>query len=60
MSGALGPALEGPATGYSFVYHAELALLFITLIALAPLVRLRSRDTETREIGKIGLAEFPN
>ncbi len=37
--GALGQALSGPATGYSFVYHLEIALLFATLIAIGPLVR---------------------
>ena len=37
--GALGEALAGPATGYSFVYHLEIALLFATLIAIGPLVR---------------------
>ncbi len=37
--GLLGSALTNPATGYSFVYHVELYLLFGTLIALGPLVR---------------------
>ena len=37
--GFLGTALVNPATGYSFVYHIELYLLFATLIALGPLVR---------------------
>jgi BCD family chlorophyll transporter-like MFS transporter len=37
--GDLGPALAGPATGYSVVYHIELYLLFATLVALGPLVR---------------------
>jgi BCD family chlorophyll transporter-like MFS transporter len=39
MSGRLGAALEGPATGYQFVYHLEIALLFASLIAIGPLVR---------------------
>ena len=39
MRGALGTALVSPATGYSMVYHIELALLFATLVALGPLVR---------------------
>ena len=39
--GALGEALANPATGYSVVYHIEIALLFITLIAIGPLVRRR-------------------
>ncbi len=37
--GLLGHALTNPATGYSFVYHVELYLMFATLIALGPLVR---------------------
>ena len=39
MSGRLGPALVDPATGYSFVYHVELYLLFVTLVAIGPRVR---------------------
>jgi BCD family chlorophyll transporter-like MFS transporter len=39
VDGQLGEALTDPATGYSFVYHIEIALLFATLIALGPLVR---------------------
>jgi BCD family chlorophyll transporter-like MFS transporter len=35
--GLLGPALSDPATGYSFVYHIELGLLFVTLAAIGPL-----------------------
>ncbi len=37
--GLLGQALADPATGYSVVYHIEIALLFATLIAIGPLVR---------------------
>jgi BCD family chlorophyll transporter-like MFS transporter len=39
-TGRLGEALEGPATGYIAVYHVEIALLFATLVALGPLVRV--------------------
>jgi BCD family chlorophyll transporter-like MFS transporter len=43
--GSLGEALSGPATGFSFVYHIEIALLFATLIAIGPLVRrIDARD----------------
>ncbi|MFD0858459.1 MFS transporter [Roseovarius aquimarinus] len=56
MSGALGEALATPATGYSFVYHLEIYLLFVTLIALGPLVRVRAFRKST---GPIGLADFP-
>lgn len=42
--GALGPAMTGPAVGYSVVYHVEIALLFATLVALGPLVRRLPAD----------------
>ncbi|MEM9754775.1 MAG: MFS transporter [Pseudomonadota bacterium] len=58
-SGALGPGLDDPATGYSVVYHVEIGILFFTLIAIGPLVRagrhLRPHDAR----GKIGLADLP-
>ena len=44
-SGVLGAGLANPATGYSFVYHVEMLLLFITLIAIGPLVGRRSEST---------------
>ena len=37
--GRLGPVLAGPAVGYQAVYVLEIALLFMTLVALGPLVR---------------------
>jgi len=43
--GALGTALAHPATGYSFVYHLEMCLLFTTLIAIGPLVRAPRRGS---------------
>jgi BCD family chlorophyll transporter-like MFS transporter len=57
--GALGSALSSPGTGYSFVYHLELYLLFATLIAIGPLVRTARRAPPTTATGKFGLAEFP-
>jgi BCD family chlorophyll transporter-like MFS transporter len=39
VRGSLGPAMTGAATGYSVVYHIEIALLFATLVAVGPLVR---------------------
>jgi BCD family chlorophyll transporter-like MFS transporter len=59
-AGHLGPAMEAPAVGYSVVYHTEIGLIFVTLVALAPLVRYRrpASDTATETPG-IGLAEFP-
>jgi MFS transporter, BCD family, chlorophyll transporter len=41
--GALGTALAGPATGYTAVYHIEMLLLFVTLIAIGPIVGRGSR-----------------
>jgi len=40
--GALGAALTDPSVGYSMVYHVEMLLLFLTLIAVGPLVKRRS------------------
>jgi BCD family chlorophyll transporter-like MFS transporter len=49
--------LSAPAIGYSVVYHTEIALIFLTLIALGPLVRTRALTP--REPVKMGLADFP-
>jgi BCD family chlorophyll transporter-like MFS transporter len=55
--GFLGPGLNMPATGYSFVYHVEIALLFATLVAIGPLVR-RTHRRVSHSSPKFGLAEF--
>lgn len=55
-SGALGEALMHPATGYSFVYHIEIALLFMTLLAIGPLVSFR-RAAPPYAAPQFGLAE---
>ncbi|OQW44283.1 MAG: protein pucC [Proteobacteria bacterium SG_bin6] len=39
MAGRFGPGLVDPASGYSFVWHLEIALLFAGLIAIGPLAR---------------------
>ncbi|WP_234413745.1 BCD family MFS transporter [Ideonella sp. A 288] len=57
MDGALGPALASPATGYSVVYHLEIALLFATLVAIGPLVRRHGAPRPNPH--RFGLAEFP-
>jgi BCD family chlorophyll transporter-like MFS transporter len=57
-NGQLGEALTNPATGYSVVYHLEILLLFITLVALGPLVRTATTNTQGAT-GKIGLADLP-
>jgi BCD family chlorophyll transporter-like MFS transporter len=54
----LGPALTGPAVGYGFVYHLEILLLFATLVAIGPLVRV-VRTCPARPSQSFGLAEFP-
>jgi BCD family chlorophyll transporter-like MFS transporter len=60
MSGRLGEALHTPAAGYSFVYHLEIGLLFLTLVALGPLVRTRILHPQPEQGNtRIGLAEFP-
>ena len=35
---ALGPALAGPATGYTAVYCIEIVLLVATVLVMAPLI----------------------
>jgi BCD family chlorophyll transporter-like MFS transporter len=56
--GHLGPALTDPTLGYSFVYHAEIGLLFLTLVALGPLVRVQPLATPNSG-DRFGIAEFP-
>ncbi|MEM8958979.1 MAG: PucC family protein [Pseudomonadota bacterium] len=67
LSGSLGEAMSTASAGYTFVYHVEIGLLFVTLIALGPLVRTGS-SLQTPPMGanpgkfgptKIGLADFP-
>ncbi len=57
-SGQWGEALNSPATGYSFVYHLEIGLLFVTLAILGPLVR-HSGPLTQQETRPMGLADFP-
>ena len=57
LNGTLGAALQSNATGYSVVYHVEVGLLFVTLVALGPLVRARPIDTMPQR--PTGLADFP-
>jgi MFS transporter, BCD family, chlorophyll transporter len=55
--GVLGTALAQPATGYSAVYHLEMLLLFVTLVAIGPLVgRREAVSTHPR---KFGMADMP-
>lgn len=55
-TGDLGPALVGPGTGYLFVYHVEIGLLFATLVVIGPLVGRSSPKSERKAFG---LASFP-
>jgi BCD family chlorophyll transporter-like MFS transporter len=57
INGRLGEALTHPATGYQFVYHIEIYLMFATLVALGPLVLYQSKQRPLNN--KFGLAEFP-
>ncbi|MBX9593893.1 MAG: PucC family protein, partial [Roseomonas sp.] len=54
-SGALGDGYTGPATGYIGVYLIEIALLFVTLAVVGPLVR-RQRQVAARPVTGTGLA----
>jgi MFS transporter, BCD family, chlorophyll transporter len=56
--GVLGDALAVPVTGYSFVYHCEIVLLFCGLVAIGPLVR-SARVAVASPGRRFGLAEFP-
>ncbi|WP_439533295.1 BCD family MFS transporter [Polymorphobacter sp.] len=56
MAGKLGAGLTSQATGYTMVWHLEIALLFGTLIALGPLAR-RTMNAPSR--ARFGLTEFP-
>jgi BCD family chlorophyll transporter-like MFS transporter len=55
-TGALGAGLADPSTGYSIVWHIEIALLFASLIALGPLAR---RSSAQYHRARFGLTEFP-
>lgn len=57
-SGWLGESLVSPVTGYSFVYHVEMYLLFFVLVAIGPLAR-RNLAAPAAPQQKFGLAEFP-
>ena len=60
MQGALGSTLAVPVTGYSFVYYLEICLLFVTLVAVGPLVRRASLTNSTpAKNERFGLAELP-
>jgi len=57
--GALGAGMAGASTGYSFVYHIEIGLLFATLIAVGPLVRSDRAAPTNGGNAEYELAELP-
>ena len=59
--GTLGATLAVPVTGYSFVYYTELCLLFVTLVAIGPLVRRASLSSSAQPSSseRFGLADLP-
>ena len=62
MSGAMGEALVTPITAYSFVYHLEIYLLFVVLVALGPMLRSSRHQPaadNTPSPTPFGLAQLP-
>jgi BCD family chlorophyll transporter-like MFS transporter len=57
-SGWMGESLISAVTGYSFVYHIEMYLLFGVLIAIGPLVRNDALPGRSQG-QKFGLADLP-
>lgn len=61
LHGGFGPVFEAPAFGYAFVYLIEILVLFVTLIALAPLVRVTLFNPQSQSNpAPMGLVDFPN
>ncbi|MFM8781014.1 MAG: PucC family protein, partial [Gemmatimonadota bacterium] len=59
-SGALQGVWGDPSVPYTVVYHVETLLLFATLVALGPLVRLvRSGAIRRAPDAEFGLADLP-
>ncbi|MEO7996781.1 MAG: BCD family MFS transporter [Gemmatimonadaceae bacterium] len=58
-AGRFGVALSAPSVPYSVVYHAEVALLFVTLVALGPLVAPLGAARRVTRRAKFGLADLP-
>jgi BCD family chlorophyll transporter-like MFS transporter len=56
---AEGHAIDSPSFGYTFVYHTEIGILFLTLMVLGPLVRTRLLTDTPIPSPKIGLSDFP-
>jgi BCD family chlorophyll transporter-like MFS transporter len=54
--GLLGEGLTDPSVAYSTVYHVEMLLLFLTLIAVGPLIK-RSASFSIAAPSTLGLTE---
>ena len=60
MSGRWGEVLADPVTGYSVVYHLEIALLFASLVVLGRLISKNRRLHFSKQNStRLGLADFP-
>jgi BCD family chlorophyll transporter-like MFS transporter len=55
--GSLGAAMSTPASGYLVVYHIEIALMFLALVAIGPLVG--HGHAVPRRATQFGLADHP-
>ena len=58
----MGEALVTPITAYSFVYHLEIYLLFVVLVALGPMLRasrLSAKTNSNTPSTPFGLAQLP-
>lgn len=61
MEGHLGALFVTRAFGYAFVYQTEILVLFITILALAPLVRVTLFNAQSKaNAARMGLVDFPN
>ena len=61
MNGHLGQLFMTKAFGYAFVYQLEIVMIFVTLLVLAPLVRVTLFANRSKEnAARMGLVDFPN
>ena len=61
LSGYLGPTFENNSIGYIFVYHLEILLIFITLIALGMLSQeINKRKIKDHAQKSFGFTEIPS
>ena len=61
MQGHLGPLFQTRSFGYFVVYQIEIVVLFATILALAPLVRVTLFNAQHKtNAARMGLVDFPN